>query len=84
MVRPTSTKPDSSPSIGTTFAEICKKSFRLIRVVLPPKELMTVFTAKVAPRYEQITANLHQSRTLAIFRDRLRTKLLSGVLLTQH
>lgn len=67
-----------SRATGTTFAEISKQNFRPIRVVLPPKELMAVFTAKVAPLYAQITANLQQSRTLATLRDALLPKLLSG------
>ena len=65
---------------GTTFAEISKQNFRPIRVVLSPKELMTVFTAKVGPLYVQITANLRQSRTLATLRDTLLPKLLGGEL----
>lgn len=63
---------------GTTFAEISKQNFRPIPVVLPPKELMAAFTTKVAPLFDQITANLHQSRTLAKLRDNLLPKLLSG------
>jgi type I restriction enzyme S subunit len=63
---------------GTTFAEISKRNFRPIPVVQPPKELMDTFTAKVAPLYAQITANLRQSRTLAIMRDTLLPKLLNG------
>jgi type I restriction enzyme S subunit len=69
-----------SRATGTTFAEISKQNFRPILVVLPPKELMTAFTEKVAPLYAQITANLHQSRTLATLRDALLPKLLSGEL----
>jgi type I restriction enzyme S subunit len=69
-----------SRATGTTFAEISKQNFRPIRVILPPKELMAAFTAKVAPLYAQITANLHQSRTLATLRDTLLPKLLSGEL----
>ena len=69
-----------SRATGTTFAEISKQNFRPIRVVLPSKELMSVFTAKVAPLYSKITANLHQSRTLATLRDTLLPKLLSGEL----
>jgi type I restriction enzyme S subunit len=65
---------------GTTFAEISKQNFRPILVLLPPKKLMAVFTAKVAPLYAQITANLRQSRTLATLRDTLLPKLLSGEL----
>lgn len=69
-----------SRATGTTFAEISKQNFRPIPVVLPPKELMAAFTAKVAPLYTKITANLHQSRTLATLRDTLLPKLLSGEL----
>jgi type I restriction enzyme S subunit len=65
---------------GTTFAEISKQNFRPIPVVLPPKELMAVFTSKVSPLYEQIAANVRQSRTLAGIRDALLPKLLSGEL----
>jgi restriction endonuclease S subunit len=69
-----------SRATGTTFAEISKRNFRPITVVLPPKELMAAFTNKVAPLYAQITANLHQSRILATLRDALLPKLLSGEL----
>ena len=69
-----------SRATGTTFAEISKQNFRPIPVVLPPMELMAAFTAKVEPLYAQITANLHQSRTLSTLRDTLLPKLLSGEL----
>jgi type I restriction enzyme, S subunit len=65
---------------GTTFAEISKHNFRPIPVVLPPKDLMSAFTAKVAPLYTQITASLQQARTLAALRDTLLPRLLSGEL----
>jgi type I restriction enzyme S subunit len=41
---------------------------------------MAAFTAKAAPLYAQITANLHQSQALANLRDTLLPKLLSGEL----
>jgi type I restriction enzyme S subunit len=69
-----------SRATGTTFAEISKTNFRPIRIVLPPKELMSAFTEKGAPLYAQITTNLHQFRTLATLRDTLLPKLLSGEL----
>ena len=69
-----------SRAIGTTFAEISKQNFRPIRVVLPTKNLMQAFTSKVEPLYDQITANLKQSQTLAALRDTLLPKLLSGEL----
>jgi type I restriction enzyme S subunit len=69
-----------SRATGTTFPEISKQNFRPIPVVLPPQELMAAFTAKVAPLYAKIHANLLQSRTLATLRDTLLPKLLSGEL----
>ncbi len=63
---------------GTTFPEISKANFRPIPVVLPITQVMAAFTAKVAPLYSQITANLHQSHTLATLRDTLLPQLLSG------
>ncbi len=69
-----------SRATGTTFAEISKQNFRPIPVVLPPQKLMSAFTEKVVPLYSQTAANLSQSRTLAILRDTLLPKLLSGEL----
>jgi type I restriction enzyme S subunit len=63
---------------GTTFAEISKQNFRPIPLVLPTQDIMAAFSQRVAPLYSQITANLHQSRTLATLRDALLPKLLSG------
>ena len=69
-----------SRASGTTFAEISKQNFRPISVVLPPKNLMAVFTDTVRPLYQRITVNVCQSRTLASVREALLPKLLSGAL----
>jgi type I restriction enzyme S subunit len=69
-----------SRATGTTFAEISKKDFRPIPVILPPKEIMDAFTKQVSPLYDRITSNLKESRTLATLRDTLLPKLLSGEL----
>jgi len=67
-----------SRASGTTFPQISKNNFRSTPVVLPSKELVTEFTAKVAPLCAQITASLYQSRTLSHLRDVLLPKLISG------
>jgi type I restriction enzyme S subunit len=67
-----------SRATGTTFPEISKLNFRPIRVCLPPKELMSAFTAKVAPLYAEIILNLRQSDNLSSIRDALLPKLLNG------
>lgn len=69
-----------SRATGTTFPEISKQNFRPIPVLLPSQDLMNEFTAKAAPLYAQLTANLRQSRTLAVLRDTLLPRLLSGEL----
>jgi type I restriction enzyme S subunit len=69
-----------SRATGTTFAEISKKDFRPIPVILPPKEIMDAFTKEVSPLYDRITSNLKESHTLATLRDTLLPKLLSGEL----
>ena len=51
-----------------------------VRCVLPPRELIAEFDKAVGPMVARITTNLRQSRTLAILRDTLLPKLLSGEL----
>ena len=51
-----------------------------VTTVLPPHELVRAFDKAARPLTSQITANLHQSRTLATFRDILLPKLLNGEL----
>ena len=63
---------------GTTFAEISKRNFRPISVIVPPKETLVVFVQQVAPLHQRVVANLHESRTLAALRDALLPKLISG------
>lgn len=63
---------------GTTFAEISKKSFRPIPMLLPSVDVMRAFTNATRPLYAMMTANLKQSRTLATLRDAFLPELLSG------
>jgi len=63
---------------GTTFAEISKRNFRPISVIVPPKETLVVFVQQVAPLHQRVVANLHESRILAALRDALLPKLISG------
>lgn len=63
---------------GTTFAEISKKNFRPIPVVVPPAPVVTAYDASVAPMFDLLVATLRESRKLAELRDYLLPKLLSG------
>ena len=76
---------DNMPEIkgrasGTTFAEISKKNFKVIPVVVPPVNLVTAYTASAKSLYDQIEARAHESRTLVQLRDTLLPWLLSGEL----
>ena len=65
-------------SNGTTFMEISKKNFRPIPAIVPSADVLDRFVDIVAPIYEAITENMHNTRTLAKTRDALLPKLLSG------
>jgi type I restriction enzyme S subunit len=65
-------------SKGTKMPVVGWPDFSNFSVVVPPADLRRQFTDTVAPLYERIIANVHQSRTLATLRDTLLPKLLSG------
>lgn len=47
-------------------------------LVLPPEPVAKAFTRQVRPSIDRIIAGIHQSRSLAGFRDALLPKLISG------
>lgn len=63
---------------GSTFAEISKKSFKPISVVVPTGEVLSAYKKLVKPLYDAITSNARQNEQLSILRDTLLPKLLSG------
>lgn len=63
---------------GTTFLEITKSNFRPMPIFIPSPEKMSGFIITVEPLYQQIVANLKESRTLASLRDSLLPRLMSG------
>ena len=65
---------------GSIFDTITTSTFEATEVLLPPKQVLLAFDQQVAPLFQQVCANLHQSRTLATLRDTLLPKLLSGEL----
>ena len=67
-------------SKGTKMPVVGWPDFANYPVVVPPREIRRAFANVVAPLYDRIIANLHQSRTLATLRDTLLPKLLSGEL----
>ena len=65
---------------GSIFDTITTSTFEATDVLLASKEVLLAFDKQVAPLFQQVHANLHQSRTLATLRDTLLPKLLSGKL----
>ena len=65
---------------GSTFLEISKTNFRPIPLVAPPTPVMHAFDDQAQPLYQRIVECARESRTLAVLRDALLPKLLSGEL----
>jgi type I restriction enzyme S subunit len=63
---------------GSTFLEISKSSFKLIRVVSPSAPVMDIFDRMSRPLYQKVVENERQSRALAALRDALLPKLIRG------
>lgn len=63
---------------GTTFSEISKKNFKLIKITLPPKTLCEVYSLITEPLYNLISSNETESEMLKNIRDSILPKLLNG------
>ncbi|MGL5758565.1 restriction endonuclease subunit S [Plesiomonas sp.] len=69
-----------SISGGTTFAEISKKTFRTIPMVVPSFSAVNAFSETVALYLSKIAKNVDECRSLSALRDTLLPKLISGEL----
>jgi type I restriction enzyme S subunit len=67
-------------STGTKMPRTDWREMSRYIVTTPPGAVATVYDGVCRPMVEQITANIHQSRTLAALRDTLLPKLMSGEL----
>ena len=65
---------------GTIFDTITRQTFALVNSALPPVSIADAFESVVQPIMERILSNLHQSGTIAVLRDTLLPKLVSGEL----
>lgn len=71
-------------SDGTVFGSINKKQFESLPFVVAPDELVRRFQSLVGSLDEKIESNEWQMRNLAILRDALLPKLLSGELSVEN
>ena len=63
---------------GSTFAEITKRTFHHVPVVVPSEQVLTVYESFIRPLYDRIVANTKESASLDLTRDLLLHKLISG------
>ena len=63
---------------GSTFAEISKRTFRPVPVVVPSAPVLVAYGRLIRPLYVRILANTTENETLAQTRDLLLPKLMSG------
>ena len=65
---------------GSTFMEISKKAFRPIPALAPSPELVNRFNDFATSVFGRVSANERQARALALLRDTLLPRLISGKL----
>ena len=71
-------------SKATTMGHIQRSHITDAKVVVPPRNLLDAMTLTMSPIIDQLIANRIQSRTLAVLRDTLLPKLLSGELSVEN
>ena len=71
-------------SKATTMGHIQRSHITDAKVVVPPRNLLDSMTLTMSPIIDQLIANRIQSRTLAVLRDTLLPKLLSGELSVEN
>jgi type I restriction enzyme S subunit len=65
---------------GSTFMEISKKAFRPIPALAPPEPVIAAFMNAAGVLFARLVENEQQAQTLAILRDTLLPRLISGQL----
>ena len=65
---------------GTTFAEISKKSFKPISVIVPSLDVLNAYSLNIGKLYSKIEKTIYENRSLVEIRDSLLPRLLSGEL----
>ena len=63
---------------GTTFAEISKRAFRPLPMIVPPSATLDAFRGVVEPIFDKMAGLEGERRTLTQIRDALLPKLVSG------
>jgi type I restriction enzyme, S subunit len=69
---------------GATFAELTKGTFKRIKILTPPVELVEAFDALVKPMFQEMESLIRSNRRLKESRDALLPRLISGKLKVDH
>lgn len=70
----------NASSTGTKMPRTSWQEMARYKVAVPPKPIAARFDKTIRPLVARITANIHESRTLAALREALLPKLISGEL----
>jgi len=62
---------------GTTFTEINKKTFRMMRLIRPSKDVLNEYDRIISLAYKKITINLYENDNLMRILDSLLPKLIN-------
>ena len=65
---------------GSTFAEISKKTFRAVSVIVPQRAILVMYERLSRPLHERLVINVKEAVALAALRDTLLPKLISGAI----
>ena len=65
---------------GTIFDTITRQTFKLVETAIPPVASAKTFESLAGSLMERILKNLHESRALAVQRDALLPKFVSGAI----
>jgi type I restriction enzyme S subunit len=63
---------------GTTFAEISKRAFRPLPMLVPPAAALANFEETVRPMFDLLVGQEMETQTLLLLRDTLLPRLISG------
>ena len=63
---------------GAVQPKISQANLRSIRIVIPPKKLLTEYNCKIDPLFSLLRANKEENKCLTVLRDTLLPKLMSG------
>lgn len=69
---------------GATFLELTKGKFKNVNILIPPDRIIKLYSKIQKPIFDNLELLLRQKENLAISRDRLLIRLMSGKIDVEH